>query len=559
MAVTGLLTSPSVMAQTMLSVNGASGTNTYSLAQSTTGGLAINQVFAVEYLVVGSGGGGGLYGGGGGGGGYVSGSSSFMSESYSVTVGGGGSAGVAGQSSVFGTMVANGGGAGGAAGQSGGAGASGGGGGVGTTFGGTTSVLGQGNVGGNSNRPGAGGGGGGAGGPGGAAFSTTAGGGGVGTASSISGTTSSYAGGGGGGAFQDWTAGAGQGGGGNGQRTQAGTAGTASSGGGGGGGGYSSTSGNAYPGGAGGSGIVIGRYQGPVLAGLTTGTTSGTGTITTGSFTGNGSNGTNGQLYQVTSFTIGSSTTSGTFSFNMSGVDLNARLGTTMTGVISGSGGLTYNGPGRLTLAATNTYTGATTVNAGSLLVNGQLAADSAVTVNSGALLGGSGSILGSVTVLAGGTFSPGNSPELLSVGSLSLAGTTLMEIDGVSPRGGTGGYDATDVTGSLTYGGSLLIDFGAGITSALADNTTFDLFNFGSYTSVFSSITTAADGSFYGGLSFASTGGGDKWTATKDSQTLEFTHSTGNLVIVPEPAAISLTGIGVAAAAWALRRRQSG
>jgi len=186
------------------------------------------------------------------------------------------------------------------------------------------------------------------------------------------------------------------------------------------------------------------------------------------------------------------------------------------------------------------------------LLVNGRLAADSAVTVNSGALLGGSGSILGSVTVLAGGTFSPGNSPELLSVGSLSLAGTTLMEIDGVSPRGGTGGYDATNVTGSLTYGGSLLIDFGAGITSALANNTTFDLFNFGSYTSVFSSITTAADGSFYGGLSFASTGGGDKWTATKDSQTIEFTHSTGNLVIVPEPAAISLIGIGVAAAAWA-------
>jgi len=88
---------------------------------------------------------------------------------------------------------------------------------------------------------------------------------------------------------------------------------------------------------------------------------------------GPGSNGTNGQLYQVTSFRIGSSTTSGTFSFNMSGVDLNARLGTTMTGVISGSGGLTYNGPGRLTLTATNTYTGATTVNAGSLLVNAGL------------------------------------------------------------------------------------------------------------------------------------------------------------------------------------------
>ena len=230
-------------------------------------------------------------------------------------------------------------------------------------------------------------------------------------------------------------------------------------------------------------------------------------------------------------------------------------------GIVNGSHsdlpttGLTKAGVGVLELSGSNSYTGPTTVSAGSLLVNGLLQT-SAVTVQSGALLGGSG-VLGSVSVLAGGTFSPGNSPGLLSTGPLSLAGTTLMEISGVSPRGGVGGYDATDVTGALTYGGSMLIDFAAGITGAMPDNTTFNLFDFTSSSGTFTGITTANNGSFYAGLTFTDAGSGDKWTATKDSQTLEFTHSTGNLEIVPEPASIALAGIGIAAAAWAFRRRR--
>ena len=213
-------------------------------------------------------------------------------------------------------------------------------------------------------------------------------------------------------------------------------------------------------------------------------------------------------------------------------------------------------GAGRMVLDGNSTFSGTTTVSAGTLSVNGGLQS-SAVAVQSGATLGGTGALTGSVSILSGGTFAPGNSPGLLTVGTLSLAGTTLMEIEGVSPRGGVGGYDATDVTGALTYGGSMLIDFAAGITGAMPDNTTFNLFDFTSSSGTFTGITTANNGSFYAGLTFTDAGSGDKWTATKDSQTLEFTHSTGNLEIVPEPASIALAGIGIAAAAWAFRRRR--
>jgi autotransporter-associated beta strand protein len=68
----------------------------------------------------------------------------------------------------------------------------------------------------------------------------------------------------------------------------------------------------------------------------------------------------------------------------------------TFSGVFNGPGGLTMVGAGTLTLSATNTYTGGTTVSNGTLIVNGSVTG--AVTVVSGCTLGGTGVVAGVVT-----------------------------------------------------------------------------------------------------------------------------------------------------------------
>jgi autotransporter-associated beta strand protein len=117
--------------------------------------------------------------------------------------------------------------------------------------------------------------------------------------------------------------------------------------------------------------------------------------------------------------------------------------------------GIIKDGSGTLTLTGSNAYSGGTTVNGGTLLVNNTIGSgtgDGNVTVNgAGTTLGGTGIISESVTVNAGANIAPGNgghTTSVLTVGAVTLApgANFLVDINGTSA--GTG-YDRLIVTAS--------------------------------------------------------------------------------------------------------------
>jgi autotransporter-associated beta strand protein len=141
---------------------------------------------------------------------------------------------------------------------------------------------------------------------------------------------------------------------------------------------------------------------------------------------------------------------------------------TTFSGVMSGnSGRLVKEGTGVFTLSGANTYTGMTTISAGTLLVNGSQPA-SPVTIDAGAVLGGSGTV-GIVT--AAGTVSPGSpSPGVLTIGgnaTFNSGSSVRVRLNGTSA--GTG-YDQVNVSGRVDLSGAPTLAASLGFASAIGD-----------------------------------------------------------------------------------------
>jgi fibronectin-binding autotransporter adhesin len=163
----------------------------------------------------------------------------------------------------------------------------------------------------------------------------------------------------------------------------------------------------------------------------------------------------------------GNVTDNGVLAFNRSNV-------LSFGGVISGTGAVQKNGTGTTVLLRKNTYTGATTVNAGSLIVDGSIASVQTL-VNPGELLGGRG-FIGSPGSLNGnlvnsGIVRPGDSPGTLTVNgnyTQTAAGTLRIEVASVTEHG------LLAVGGHASLAGTLQLIGLGGFTLHVGDQFTF-------------------------------------------------------------------------------------
>jgi autotransporter-associated beta strand protein len=225
---------------------------------------------------------------------------------------------------------------------------------------------------------------------------------------------------------------------------------------------------------------------------------------------------------------------------------------TTYSGIISDVGTFVKIGSGTLVLAATNTYTGPTTISQGKLLVSGLLG-NTAIIVNGGGALGGTGSIAGQVT-LAGGSISAAQGTLDLvdgTIGTLTFSDTNAA--DNVLTIGGTAtaspsilNFEVGSAADLLVLSsGKLVVNPGGGLINI----TPLDGFGPGTYDLIDFSASQAS------GLNNLLLN-----TPTIDGYSvyLQPTATAEELVVTPEPSTLALLGAGtISLIGWAWRRRQ--
>ncbi len=150
---------------------------------------------------------------------------------------------------------------------------------------------------------------------------------------------------------------------------------------------------------------------------------------------------------------------------------VNQTADATYAGVIAGSGdfALGASSTNALTLSGVNTYTGTTTVNAGTLLITGSVAGTASAGTTG--VLGGTGTVTGAATIATTGVLSPG----VNNVGTLNFGSTLTLNAGSnyAVTITGNGVNDKVNVTGALTASGDITVTL-SGYTPVVND--TFDL-----------------------------------------------------------------------------------
>jgi autotransporter-associated beta strand protein len=190
-------------------------------------------------------------------------------------------------------------------------------------------------------------------------------------------------------------------------------------------------------------------------------------------------------------------------------------------------GGLTFKGSGgTTTLSGANTYTGATTVNSGTL----KLASTGSLTSTT-------------FSIAAGATY------DVSSLASYSLSGKTItLSLDGSN----TGFINAGTL--AWTLGGAFTLNFTTATPGA-----TYNLYDSGTVSGNIASITLSGNG-FSGSLAETGTGTSGVWTGISNGYSFSLDQSTGSLSItaVPEPREFAIAITALLGSLIFARRRQA-
>jgi len=213
-----------------------------------------------------------------------------------------------------------------------------------------------------------------------------------------------------------------------------------------------------------------------------------------------------------------------------------------MGNAISGSGTVVQAETGRTALLGASTYTGATLVEQGSLLVMGSINGTSSVMVNASGGLGGTGSITSPAVTVEGTLFAAdlAANPGILTInGDLTLTGTAQTRV--ILGGAGAGQYSSVSGIQNFILDGTITLELSEGFMPGIGE--TFKVFDW-------SGTVDATAFNLETDLILPALDAGLDWI------TSDFTV-TGEVGVIPEPSTYALALVGMGVVFGFIRRRR--